>query len=116
MVNDYDLNIYGWSKSVLGLSAYRQGVNEFGEVFTDTSANTTYTRLMTYPENRLEIAWLLQVVPERLDELMDEWGDVGLTDYDEWPGMEDVIGSNNCPLSILEWLGSLPAYERKQND
>lgn len=116
MVNDYDLNLYGWDKKILSLSAYQQGFNQFDEVVTNTSPNTTFTRLFTYPGNREEIAWLLQVVPERLDVLMEEWGEDGLTDYDEWPGFNDIVGSNSCPVSILEWLGNLPAYERKQLD
>lgn len=114
MVNDYDLNVYGQGKKVLLLTAYQQCLDSFGEVVASYDPKTTFTRIMTYPENKKEIAWLLQVVPDRLDKLMVDWGNEGLTDYDDWPGFNDIVNGSNCPESILEWLGNLPTYERKQ--
>jgi hypothetical protein len=114
MVNDYDLNVYGQHKNVLLLTAYQQCFDSFGELIASYDPQTTFSFIMTYPDNRKEIAWLLQVVPERLDELMREWGDQGLTDYDDWPGFSDIVNNASCPTSLLEWLGNLPTYERKQ--
>lgn len=111
MIDDYDLNVHSNLPNLLALTAYRQGFNNLGEVVSDYTPETTFTLLMSYPENSREIAWLLLMTEKALDIAMKEW-DNGLTDYDEWPTFDEVLVPN-CPPKILEWLNGLPAYERR---
>lgn len=111
MIDEYDLNVYGHADNVVMLTAYRQAYNSFGEFLTDTNPRTTFSYIMTYPENKAEIAWLLQVMPNDLDRLYKLWGN-SFADYDEWVGIGDIV-SDKCPRHIVEWLVNLPKYERR---
>lgn len=95
----YDLNIWSSSANTLNLTAYTRLRNDRGH--TETNTKHFFSETFTYPENLIEIEYLLD------DLYLNHYP---LTDYDEWVA-PDRFFKQDTPESIRKFLYALPYYD-----
>jgi len=106
MFNDYDMNVWSQDPTTLSLTAYRQELfTEDGKQYvqTDTSESTAETITFSIHDNLETVKYLIED-----DNPMQVIAD-GLTDYDDWVGIE-FLTRGPIPTQLAEWLGALPEY------
>jgi hypothetical protein len=106
MFNDYDMNVWSQDPTTLSLTAYRQELfTEDGKQYvqTDTSESTAETITFSIHDNLETVKYLIEE-----EDPMQVIAD-GLTDYDDWVGIE-FLTRGPIPTQLAEWLGALPEY------
>ena len=95
----YDLNVYGFDRNLLSLSAYEWELAPDGLIQQNSSKYHTIT--FRFPEEVEEIEFLLD------DLAVNEYP---FTDYDEWRNLEELYTSK-APQRIKQFLEELPMYD-----